>query len=53
MESPSVTSQDTNGKYPMGDIFDNSDGGVFIEGTEGVGRRVEAAHAHGILVHYA
>ncbi len=33
-----VTSQNEDGKYPMGDIFDNSDGGVAIEGTEGWAR---------------
>ncbi len=30
-----VASQNEQGQYPMGDIFDNSDGGVSIEGTEG------------------
>ena len=33
-----VTSQDVNGKYPMGNIFDDSDGGIAIEGTEGWAR---------------
>jgi predicted dehydrogenase len=30
-----VANQDTDGHYAMGEIFDDSDGGVSIEGTEG------------------
>lgn len=33
-----VTSQSIDGKYPMGEMFDNSDGGILVEGTEGWAR---------------